>query len=135
MIILCIVFGVLLHKKKLLHVTFRLFVASVVLEFVSFLIYMIHCIQFSQTGEFVGPVLTVSRIFDTVAQIIFLLMLILVSKGYTITRGKLRTVTKVKITIFFLIYSLAFIGAFIYAEVVIYWKTSTNFKFINQIVY
>ena len=58
------------------------------------------------------------HIWDAIAQIIFLLMLILVAKGYTITRGRLRKITVIKLIIFFSIYLIAYIVSFICAEVV-----------------
>ena len=117
-----------MYKKKFLHVTFKLFLASVILEFVAFLLYMIEYAQFSQTGNFLPAMLTTSRVFDAIAQIIFLLMLILVAKGYTITRGKLRKVTVMKITIFFIFYIVAYAITFIYAEVVRKYKSKTTKK-------
>jgi len=59
-----------------------------------------------------------ARVFDAIAQIVFLLMLILVAKGYTITRGRLRKITTIKLIIFFSIYTLAYLLAFIFAEAV-----------------
>jgi hypothetical protein len=118
LILFCIVFGVLLQRKKLLHVTFRLFVSSVVLQFISFVVYLIHCAQFSQTGLYLEPMIIVSRIFEMVAQIVFMIMLILVAKGYTITRSKLRKVTIIKMVVFFSVYTVCYVAAFIYNQVV-----------------
>ncbi len=40
------------------------------------------------------------------------------AKGYTVTRGKLRRITKIKLTVLFGAYIIAYIIAFIYAEAV-----------------
>lgn len=58
------------------------------------------------------------HVWDAIAQIIFLLMLILVAKGYTITRGRLRKITIAKLIVFFSVYLIAYAVAFIYAEAV-----------------
>ena len=58
------------------------------------------------------------RILDTIAGIIFLLLLILMAKGYTVTRGTLRTITAVKVIIVFCLYTAAYVIAFIYSEAV-----------------
>lgn len=117
MLLTCITFGVLLFKKSLLHITYRLFVCSVAVETISFLIAMCQYAHFSKTGLESKTALTLSRVLDAIAQTLFLLMLILVAKGYTITRGRLRQITVVKISLFFLVYVLAYTITFIYSEV------------------
>ena len=59
-----------------------------------------------------------AQVWDVLAQIIFLLMLILLAKGYTVTRGKLRKITIIKLCIFFTIYVAAYIACFICAQLV-----------------
>lgn len=50
-------------------------------------------------------------------------MLILVGKGYTITRGKLTNASTIKIGVFFTLYTLAYATLFIYeAEVSLKWN-------------
>ena len=71
------IFARILYKKILLHVTFRLFLLSIVAEFFSFLFTLIEYAQFSSSGISKPGLMTVARIFDSVAQILFLLMLIL----------------------------------------------------------
>ena len=50
--------------------------------------------------------------------LIFLLMLILMGKGYTITRGRLSTSGSIKIAVFMTLYTITFIVLFIYEAVV-----------------
>jgi hypothetical protein len=45
-------------------------------------------------------------------------MLILLAKGYTVTRGRLRTPTVLKIIILFTIYVIAYVITFMYSELV-----------------
>jgi hypothetical protein len=45
-------------------------------------------------------------------------MLILIAKGYTVTRGRLRKVTWIKIVILFLSYLVSILITFLYAEIV-----------------
>ena len=59
------------------HVTFRLFLASVLIEFLYFLFTMSEYAQFSSSGISTPGMMTVARIFDNVAQILFQIMLIL----------------------------------------------------------
>ncbi len=46
------------------------------------------------------------RVLGAAAQIIFLLLLILIAKGYTVTRARLRQASVIKITIFISLYCI-----------------------------
>lgn len=48
----------------------------------------------------------------------FLLLLLLMAKGYTITRGRLRVSSAIKITIFMCLYTVTFCTLFIYEQMV-----------------
>ena len=58
------------------------------------------------------------RAFESLSIIVFLLMLILMGKGYTITRGKLSAISTVKVTIFFTIYTIVYVVVFIWEGIV-----------------
>ena len=58
------------------------------------------------------------RFLDAGANVLFLLILILIAKGYTVTRSTLRTITVIKLVIVFCFYSVAYIIAFVYSEAV-----------------
>lgn len=58
------------------------------------------------------------RIFEAISVMTFLLMLILMGKGYTITRGRLSNSGSIKIAVFMTLYIIVFAVLFIYeAEV------------------
>ena len=44
---------------------------------------------------------------NVIAYLVFLLMVILIGKGYTVTRGKLRLHTEILITVFMAVYTVA----------------------------
>ena len=48
--IIVFLFAKILHKKSLLHETFKLFIASLVLQFLSYLFIMSDLAQFSSSG-------------------------------------------------------------------------------------
>jgi len=59
-----------------------------------------------------------ARTIEAASTLIFLLMLILMAKGYTITRGRLSAQGSTKIAIFMTLYTISYIALFIYeAEV------------------
>jgi len=59
-----------------------------------------------------------ARAFESVSIMIFLLMLILMAKGYTITRGKLSNSSTIKITVFMTLYTITYVVIFIWEAIV-----------------
>lgn len=112
------IFAHILHRKKLLHSTFKLFIGSVIIQNVSYLFTMSEYAQFSSSGEYTNGCALVGRLADAIAETVFLLMLILLAKGYTVTRGRLRTPTVIKLIVFFTIYVIAYIVTFCFSEIV-----------------
>ena len=51
---------------------------------------------------------------EATSLLVFLLMLILMAKGYTITRGRLSTSGSIKIAVFMTLYSITYAVLFIY---------------------
>lgn len=60
----------------------------------------------------------------------YLLLLLLLAKGYTITRGRLSLGTSVKLTIFMCLYSITYITLFIYERKAKPTNASLQFLFI-----
>ena len=55
------VYSIVLYNKKFLHVTFQIFIASVFIEWLSFLFYMSEYGQFSKSGIYKLGMLTTGR--------------------------------------------------------------------------
>lgn len=96
----------------LYHCTYRLFAFSVLIQYVAVLILGISWIRYGMTGF--GPQTTVGGLLAGVSEIAFLLLLLLMAKGYTITRARLSSCSIVKLTIFINTYIVAYIILFIY---------------------
>ncbi|CAF0938245.1 unnamed protein product [Brachionus calyciflorus] len=116
LLIICAVFAKILINKSLFHVTVRLYIVSVLFQFLTILFMVAEYGQYSISGYVTPGMITTSHIFQVIGQIIFLFMLILVAKGYTITRNKLRIPTWIKMGIFFAIYVIAYVVTFIFSE-------------------
>jgi len=56
--------------------------------------------------------------FEVVSILIFVVMLLLMGKGFTITRGRISTPGAIKIAIFMTLYALAYAILFFYQAVV-----------------
>lgn len=59
----------------------------------------------------------------------FLLLLLLLAKGYTITRGRLPVAASIKLTIFMCLYVITYVSIFIYEA-----EVSIKFLVVNLIM-
>lgn len=66
----------------------------------------------------VVPFVIIGQACEAVATLIFLLMLILMAKGFTITRGRLSASGSIKIAVFMTIYTVTYVILFIYQAAV-----------------
>jgi len=71
------------------------------------------------------------RVFEVVSILIFVLMLLLMGKGFTITRGRISTSGSIKIAVFMTLYALTYAILFFYQAVVI---TFLHIRSSSQIV-
>ena len=68
----------------------------------------LRCFLYADAVYFLG------RVFEAISLLIFLLMIILMAKGFTITRGKISTTGSIKIAVFMVLYTVTYIILFIY---------------------
>jgi len=61
---------------------------------------------------------TVGRVLESTSDICYTLLLILIGKGYTVTRARLRVVSVVKVTTFMSLYCVTYISLFSYERMV-----------------
>ncbi|XP_031628165.1 transmembrane protein 145-like [Contarinia nasturtii] len=101
-----------LKSLHLYHCTYRLFAFSVMMQCLGVIVLGIAWIRYGMTGF--GPHTTFGGLLSGVSEIAFLLLLLLMAKGYTITRARLSSCSIVKLTIFINTYIVAYIILFIY---------------------
>ena len=58
------------------------------------------------------------HVLEAISILVFLLLLILMAKGFTVTRGRISTVGSVKISVFMTLYCMIYVALFIYQAVV-----------------
>ena len=56
------------------------------------------------------------RVFEATAEILFMLLLILIAKGYTVTRARLRQASAIKVSIFVCCYCITFAILFVFEQ-------------------
>jgi len=54
------------------------------------------------------------RVCEATAELVFLLMLILMAKGFTVTRGRISTSGSIKLAVFMTVYVITYAALFIY---------------------
>ncbi|XP_027714004.1 transmembrane protein 145 [Vombatus ursinus] len=79
-------FGYLLKGRQLLHTTYKMFMAAAGVEVLSLLFFCIYWGQYASNGIGNESLKIVAKLLFSVSFLIFLLMLILLGKGFTVTR-------------------------------------------------
>lgn len=117
LVILTVIFGVVLRSRQLLHTTYKMYVVSICLETVALLFAVIANGRYMQDGVGLSGSRLFSEVLDTVSTLVFQLLLILLAKGFTVTRGRLRQASAIKISVFMTLYTVVYAAVFVTAEV------------------
>lgn len=111
--------GLELKSLHLYHCTYRLFTFSALCQWFGVLLEGVTWAKYALTG--IGPHRVIGGIFMGGSEISFLLLMLLMAKGYTITRARLSTCSTIKITVFINAYIVLFISLYIYQAEVNVW--------------
>ncbi|XP_033109989.1 transmembrane protein 145-like [Anneissia japonica] len=103
-----------LKDKQLFHTTYKMFIAVQFCYVFSLLFYVIFYIEFANDGTEATNLKWAARILQSIGDGVFLLMLILMGKGYTITRGRISHSGTVKIAVLMCVYIVLYAGLFFY---------------------
>lgn len=115
-----------LKTLHLFHCTYRLFAFSVVLYLMGILLQGVAYAKYGLTG--LGPNTTLGTLFMGASEITFLTLVLLMAKGYTITRARLSSSSTIKLTVFVNLYIVTYISLFIYQSQVKMRLTSSIYK-------
>lgn len=101
-----------LKTLHLFHCTYRLYAFSVVLYLMGIMLQGVAYAKYGLTG--LGPNTTLGTLFMGASEITFLTLVLLMAKGYTITRARLSSSSTIKLTVFVNLYIVTYISLFIY---------------------
>lgn len=104
--------GIELKTRQLYHCTYRLYTLSAMLHWSGVLLNSVTWAKYATSG--IGPFTIFGGLFTGASEISFLLLMLLMAKGYTITRARLSTKSTVKITVFINLYIVVYISLYIY---------------------
>ncbi|KAK3596447.1 hypothetical protein CHS0354_015919 [Potamilus streckersoni] len=107
---LAIICAILLRARYLFHTTYKIFLFSLATWVIYLLLWSVGYGSYGNNGleEKLRQVKTAGHVFESLYQISFLLLLVLMAKGYTITRGRLTNISTIKVAIFFTLYVFAY---------------------------
>ncbi|KAI6176859.1 Transmembrane protein [Aphelenchoides bicaudatus] len=108
-LIITVVFTYLLRSRNMFHPTFKVYLNSVIIDFSGLVAYWIHYDRYADNGKGFPMLKTCGMLLRQIASILFCLLLLLMAKGYTITRGKLSSLGTVKLMVFMTLYLIGHI--------------------------
>ncbi|XP_052003731.1 transmembrane protein 145-like [Xyrauchen texanus] len=103
-----------LKGRQLLHTTYKMFMTAAGVEVLSLLFFCIYWGLYARDGVGNGSLKILGKLLFSVSFLIFLLMLILLGKGFTVTRARISHSGSVKLSIYMTVYTITYIILFIY---------------------
>jgi hypothetical protein len=119
-ILLCISFivGWTLGQKDMCHTTYKLYMASVLSRVTGLFFLCIHYGIYGNNGMGLNGLKSLGRIISAISELFFLLMLLLLAKGWTVVRGRLTSQSQMRLTILMTLYSSVYTTMFIWEAAV-----------------
>ncbi|RZF40950.1 hypothetical protein LSTR_LSTR013205 [Laodelphax striatellus] len=105
-----------LKAKQLFHSTYKIFMASVILQGFGIFNQCIAYSRYAMDGVGLPYTRDLGRLFESASEVLFLILLLLLAKGYTVTRGRLKLNSSIKLTVFMCIYVIAYYSLFQYEK-------------------
>ncbi|XP_068855459.1 transmembrane protein 145-like, partial [Aphelocoma coerulescens] len=106
--------GYRLKGRQLLHTTYKMFMAAAGLEVASLLLSCVYWAQYGWDGVGHAALKLLGKLLFSISFLIFLLMLILLGKGFSVTRGRISPGGSVRLSVYMTLYSIAHIALLTY---------------------
>ncbi|KAK7147361.1 hypothetical protein R3I94_010012 [Phoxinus phoxinus] len=103
-----------LKGRQLLHTTYKMFMTAAGVEVLSLLFFCFYWGLYARDGVGNGSLKLLGKLLFSVSFLVFLLMLILLGKGFTVTRARISHSGSVKLSIYMTVYTITYIILFIY---------------------
>ncbi|KAF7283649.1 hypothetical protein GWI33_023286 [Rhynchophorus ferrugineus] len=107
-----------LKQRQLLHTTYKIFVLSCVLQLIGILVLNITYLKMAVSGRISPKMKRFGNMLLGASETCYLLLLLLLAKGFTITRGRLSVRGTVKLTVFMCLYATTYLTIFVYEALV-----------------
>ncbi|KAK8719339.1 hypothetical protein OTU49_014100 [Cherax quadricarinatus] len=103
-----------LKSRQLFHTTYRLYLVSLMSQIIGLGFLILHYARYGFDGMGLPGSKLLGRLLHTLSTVIMVLMLLLMGKGFNITRGRLRQASAVRLTIFMCLYCSTYVTLFTY---------------------
>uniref|UniRef100_A0A3Q3ECX5 Transmembrane protein 145 n=1 Tax=Labrus bergylta TaxID=56723 RepID=A0A3Q3ECX5_9LABR len=103
-----------LKGRQLLHTTYKMFMTAAGVEVFSLLFHCVYWGLYARDGVGNGSLKILGKLLFSVSFLVFLLMLILLGKGFTVTRARISHSGSVKLSIYMTVYTITYVILFIY---------------------
>ncbi|XP_040566711.1 transmembrane protein 145 [Lepeophtheirus salmonis] len=103
---------VILKARQLLHTSFKMYIISMLFHTFGVFFLVVHYTSFGVNGKGVPKIKFMGQIFESTGETIFLILLILLAKGYTVTRARLRQGSTLKLILFGFAYTIMYLSLF-----------------------
>ncbi|OAF68060.1 Transmembrane protein [Intoshia linei] len=103
-----------LRIKQMFHSTYKLYMISIIFECIGLFILVITYSSFANEGHELRNVIRFGKFMEAISSTAFILLLILLGKGYTVTRGRLSNQGTIKCVIFITVYIVCYMILFFY---------------------
>ncbi|KAI1296606.1 Transmembrane protein [Halotydeus destructor] len=107
-----------LHSRHLLHATYKIYMFSLLLELSALVCLVAHYALYAQDGVEEDTFKIAGKSLEAISTLVLLLLLILLAKGYTVTRARLKRKTTFKIIGFMALYTLVYAALFCWEKMV-----------------
>ncbi|XP_043936721.1 transmembrane protein 145 isoform X2 [Protopterus annectens] len=107
-------FGYILKGRQLLHTTYKMFMMAAGMEVISLIFFCAYYSQYAKDGIGNPSLKIPAKLLFSVSFLDFLLMLILLGKGFTVTRGRISHSGSIKLSIYMTLYTITHIILLIY---------------------
>ncbi|XP_029432757.1 transmembrane protein 145 [Rhinatrema bivittatum] len=105
-LILSCYFGYILKGRQLLHTTYKMFMMAAGVEVLSLVFFCMYWGQYASDGVGNPSLKILAKLLFSASFLIFLLMLILLGKGFTVTRGRISHVGSIKLSVYMTLYTM-----------------------------
>ncbi|RWS23974.1 transmembrane protein 145-like protein, partial [Leptotrombidium deliense] len=114
LLIASFVVACLLNSRRLLHNTYKLYLISLLTQCIGLVLLSIYYGLYAKNGFGCELLKLIGRAFQAISTLVFLLLLILLAKGYTVTRARLKKRTSKLISIFMSVYVVIYATLFLF---------------------
>ncbi|KAI3383877.1 hypothetical protein SNEBB_003946 [Seison nebaliae] len=120
-----------LSSKKIMHYTFKVYMSAVFLQFLYLFFSLIAYLTYSRSGKMSQPLRTFARLIEGSSTLVLIVLLIVLAKGVTITRLRLKNISVKLLIAFTVLYGICYIVIIVYIYAI--YDAAKSFYFYENV--